>query len=117
MNKTKIFELLEQWKDLINIGEQKSRVKATKSKDGLLGRIKRTTGQPVIFDFDIYNDQKEIQNKLCKELPHLTNLIRSQPEIMDGYPWIRGDFIELYYEHYRIIIKKIRQFILKKTNI
>ena len=109
MNKIEILELLKQWNDLIDVGEQKSRIKATKNRNGILGRIKRTTGQPVIFDFYTYNDQKKIQDKLCRKLPNLTSLIRSQPEIMDGHPWIRGDFIELYYEHYRVVVDKLRR--------
>ena len=111
MNKIRVRKLLRQWTNLINIGEQTSKIKAAKSGDGLMARIKRTTGQPVIFDFDTYEDQKKIQNELCKELPQWADIIQSQPEIMDGYNWTRRDFIELYFEHFRMVIEKLQQII------
>lgn len=111
MNRIKIQALLEQWTELINVGEQASKEKADKNGDGLDGRIKRTTGKPVIFDFDTYKNQQKIQNLLCHELPEWTNIIRGQPDIMDNYAWRRGDFIELYYRHFRLIVEKLHRII------
>jgi hypothetical protein len=107
----KVLGLLDQWDQLIEAGELASKLKAGKVKDGLNGRIHRTTGMPVVFDFETYNDQKNLQNELCQELPQFANLIRSIPEIMDGYAWARRDFIELYFSHYQLVIQKIRKLI------
>ncbi len=115
MNEIKVRELLKQWTTLINMGEQASKTKAEKSPDGLLGRIKRTTGQPVIFDFETYDDQRIIQNSLCMELPQWSNVIRSKPEVMDGYQWTRSDFIELYFGHFRLVVEKLRRIIDQST--
>ncbi|GAF76308.1 unnamed protein product [marine sediment metagenome] len=117
MNHTKVQLLLKQWMEIIDASEQKSKEKARQSPNGLNGRIRRTTGQPVIFDFDTYQDQQKVQNLLCQELPQYANLIRSQPEIMDGYQWTRRDFIELYAEHFRLVVRKIQRIIDQATDV
>lgn len=117
MDAVKIKQTLKQWAIMLDIGEHKSKEKAKKNKDGLMGRIKRSTGQPVIFDFDTYDNQKEIQNTLCLELPEWSDVIRSKPEIMDGYNWIRNDFIELYFGHFRLVIEKIERIINRENAV
>jgi len=117
MNKIKVQTLLQQWIGLIDVSEHKSKMKARQSVTGLDGRIRRTIGKPVIFDFDTYQDQQKIQNSLCQELPHLANIVRSQPEIMDGYQWTRRDFIELYAEHFRLVVGKLQKIIDQATDV
>jgi len=116
MNLDKIFELLDKWDKLIKTGELASLKKAKQRDGGINGRIKRTTGTPIIFDFDTYQQQKKLQSKLCEALPQFADLIRSTPEIMDGYPWICRDFIELYFRHYKIVIKKLRRLITQEKS-
>ncbi len=111
MNKPVVQELLAQWVELIVVGERVSIEKASKNNEGLNGRIRRTTGKSVIFDFESYDEQVRIQNLLCKELPQWADVIRSQPEIMDGYSWTRRDFIELYFGHFRLVIEKLKKII------
>jgi len=115
VNETKIRQLLKQWGIMLDMGEHKSKEKASKNKDGLEGRIKRSTGQPVVFDFDTYDSQKEIQTTLCQELPGWADIIRSTPEIMDGYHWTRNDFIELYFGHFRLVIEKLERIVDKQN--
>jgi hypothetical protein len=110
MNKTVVQDLLTKWITCVRQGKMRSKQKAHQQKpDGLSGRIKRTTGKPVIFDFKSLSDQNIIQGLLCKELPELSSLILSEPEIMDGYSWTRKDFIDLYFRHFEIVIEKIRR--------
>jgi hypothetical protein len=109
MNRDNVTLLLREWVCLITRGETISKEKADKSLGGLLGRIKRTKGQPVVFDFETHNEQLKIQDELCSELPAWADVIRSQPEIMDGHPWTRGDFIELYYSHFRLVVEKLQK--------
>lgn len=111
MNKTKIQELLTDWTVLLKDGEKTSRDKAEKNTGGLSGRIKRTTGKPIIFDSDSHAEQERIQTKLCKELPEWTKQIKSEPAIMDGHNWIRSNFIYLYYSHYQMVIEKLQRVI------
>ena len=117
MNQTRVQELLKRWSVIIEIGERASRTKASKGGAGLMARIRRTTGKPVIFDFETYEDQKEIQNFLCKELPKWSDIILSKPEIMDGNAWTRGDFIELYYEHFRLVSQKLQRITNKAAAV
>jgi len=117
MNKTKVHELLAQWTEILDAGEQTSLKKAGKNTGGLGGIIRRTTGKPVIFDFDTYAKQTSIQNLLCFELPQFADIIRSQPEIMDGHPWICKDFIELYFEHFRLVVRKVKQTVNKAIDV
>ncbi len=112
MNKNKVSKLLYRWHTVIDAGEKISKKKAERIIDGgLTGRIKRTTGQPVVFDIETYEYQKSIQNDLCKELPQWSDLIHSKPEIMNGYPWIRRDFIELYFGHFRLVVEKLKRIV------
>ena len=115
MNETNIQKLLKQWTILINNGERISKTKAEKNTDGLMGRIKRTTGQPVVFDLETHNKQKEIQKSICQELPQWSDIILSEPEIMHGYSWTRYDFIELYFEHFRMVVEKLQRIINRRT--
>lgn len=111
MNKTKVDQLLDTWITTIKIGELSSTIKAKKGPGGINGRIKRTKGNPVIFDATYHSDQKIIQDNLCKELPKLSDIIRSEPEIMDGYAWTRKDFIFLYFSHFKMVVEKLKKII------
>lgn len=115
MNKTKIQKLLDHWLLVIETGENVSRTKAEQIIGGLLGRIKRTTGQPVVFDIKTHDNQTIIQNSLCHEIPQWSDLIRSQPALMDGYSWTRGDFIQLYFEHFRLVVEKLQRIVDRTT--
>ena len=115
INRDKIIQLLNQWETTLYHGELASLENASKIKDGLKGRIKKTTGPPVIFDFDSYDRQGIIQRELCREWPGLTEVILSVPDIMNGYAWTRSDFIELYFSYYRLVIQKLRR-IIEKTH-
>lgn len=115
MNGTKIQKLLKQWSVLIDHGEYMSRIKAEKNTDGLMGRIKRTKGPPIVFDLETHEHQKEIQKSIRKELPQWSDIIFSEPEIMHGYSWTRNDFIELYFEHFRMVVEKLQRIIDKQT--
>lgn len=116
MNKKATQKLLRQWTELLASGEQTSIAKAKVNHDGLHGRIRRTTGQPVIFDSQSHKNQCILQNALCKELPQWANIIRSKPEIMDGYNWTRKDFIELYFGHFRLVVEKLEK-IVDRTSV
>ena len=111
MDKSKIKTLLNKWVELIDTSKQISIKKASNAQGGLLGRIKRTTGKPVIFDSKTYDEQKTIQKSLCEELPKWADIITSQPQIMDGYPWIRKDFIELYFSHFDLVVEKLQRIV------
>ena len=117
MNGIKIQQLFERWDTVLELGEQTSKTKASKNSEGLNGRIRRTTGVPVVFDLETFEDQKEIQALLCEEMPQYADLIRSKPEIMDGYPWTRGDFIELYFGHFRLVLEKLRRIVGQTTDV
>lgn len=111
MNTTAIRTLLEQWTTSIDVGEKTSKNNAEKLPDGLLGKIKRATGQPVIFDLETYERQKKLQKAIRQECPQFADLVLSQPEIMDGFHWTRRDFIELYFSHYRLVVEKLHRII------
>lgn len=117
MNKNKVQTLIRKWSGLIDVNEAISKEKADQNTDGLRGRIKRTIGTPIVFDLKTHKDQQKIQNALCQELPQWNSLINSQPEIMDGHAWLRGDFIELYAEHFRIVVEKLKRITDKRTKV
>ncbi len=117
MDKDNVVKLLDLWTNALNKGESISKKKASRNAGGLEGRIKRTTGGPVIFDSETIAEQSVIQNSLCKELPQWADIIRSQPEIMDGYAWIRKDFIELYFRHFHIVVEKLHKIARQSVSV
>jgi hypothetical protein len=114
MNNKAVKELLKQWIDLLVYGKKTSKEKAESNPGGIDGRIRRTTGRPVIFDSEYHAKQLTLQDSLCKELPQWADVISSQPEIMDGYEWTRKDFIDLYFGHFLVVIEKLNR-IVKQT--
>lgn len=117
MNDVKVQQLLDRWDTLLEMGERASKEKASKNKGGIEGRIARTTGTPVIFDFETFGDQNSLQALLCQEIPQFADLIHSKPEIMDGHAWTRGDFIELYFGHFRLVVEKLRRLTGQTTDV
>jgi len=112
MDSERIKKLLKQWEQLLESGEKIIKKKLSKISDGgLNGRIRRVSGAPVVFDDKINSRQKEIQEKLLVHLPHLAELITSEPAIMDGYSWKRRDFVDLYFSHFRVVVYKIGQHV------
>ena len=117
MNEVVVKELLAEWAELIEKSKKACRKKAGKTPDGLKRRIKRTSGKPVVFDFKTYEQQQKIQNALCAELPKWADLIRSEPEIMNGYSWTSADFIDLYHSHFAVVVEKLNRVVLQKDNV
>ncbi len=117
MNVVVVKELLAEWIELIDESKKACIKKARKAADGLKKRIKRTSGKPVVFDFKTYEQQQRIQNALCAELPKWADLIRSEPEIMNGYSWTSSDFIDLYHSHFIVVVEKLNRIILQKGDM
>jgi len=117
VNKVVVKELLAQWIELIDDSKKACIKKAGKQVDGLKRRIRRTSGKPVVFDFETYERQQKIQNELCVELPKWADLIRSEPEIMNGFSWTIADFIDLYHSHFVVVVEKIGRVILQKDHM
>jgi len=101
--------LLEQWEDLLDNSHKKSCHNAKISYRNLNHKTQSPNNKPIIFDQDGYAKQTHIQAKLCSLLPDLKCIINAEPDIND-YNWKIGDYLELYFNHYRIIIQKIRKF-------
>jgi len=116
MNKTKILNLLDQWTAAITTGRVAATKGARRIDGGLFGRIKRTTGIPVIFDLESYESQTKIQKSLCEELPQWINIINSKPAI-SGYAWVRRDYIELYFNHFRLVVEKLHGIINRQNPV
>ncbi len=117
MNKVVVKELLAEWTELLEQSKKACLKKAGKIFGGLKRRITRTSGKPVVFDFKTYGQQQKIQDALCVELPKWADLIRSEPEIMNGYSWTSEDFIDLYHSHFAIVVEKLNRVILPKGNV
>jgi len=117
MNAIVVKELLAEWTELIIASRKACMKKANRTTGGLHRRIKRTTGKPVVFDFKTYEGQQRIQKALCVELPEWSDLIRSEPEIMNGYSWKSKDFIDLYHSHFTIVVEKLVRILLPKDNM
>ena len=112
INEVKIRVVLKDWKTAIELGRIEVLDKIKKLPNGLRGRIKRINGNPIIFGLKYHKDMIILRNQLCTELPHLADIIRSDPDLLDGFAWSRGDYVELYFSHYEMVIDKIRRALL-----
>lgn len=117
MNTIVVKELLAEWAELIVDSKKACRKKANQTAGGLHRRIKRTSGKPVVFDFRTYEEQQKIQKALCVELPGWSDLIRSEPEIMNGYSWTSKDFIDLYHSHFTVVVEKLGRILLQQDTM
>ena len=113
MNHESIEGLLTKWHGILIAAKMRIDSKIDQFSNGRDTRIKRTEGRPVVFDLRTAMQQKDIQDQLCVELPQLANVIRSEPAIQ-GYNWKVGDYVELYLQHYQLVIQKVREAI---TNV
>lgn len=117
MNTVVIKELLLEWAELIVDSKKACRRKAKQTAGGLHRRIKRTFGKHVVFDFKTYEEQQKIQKALCVELPEWSDLICSEPEIMNGYSWTSKDFIDLYHSHFNVVVEKLGRILLREDTV
>jgi len=108
-----IAELLNKWETIIRTGKKESLKKANSYTGGLSARITQLDRFPIVFDHKFDGEQKRIQKNITNESPELNNLINTLPEILRGYKWTRKDYIDLYFNHYSIVIEKIRKQISK----
>jgi len=113
VNSTKIKIILENWKQAIILGKKEAIEKINKMPDGKSGRIKRIVGSDIVFDLKYYRNLLAFRDQLCLELPHIADIIRSDPNLLDGYTWTRGDYVDLYFSHYEMVVDKIAQAISK----
>jgi len=79
-------------------------------KNGLDGRIPIKDNKRIIFDYPSDKRQTDAQQQLCYFRPDLTALITSEPQIDDG-EWKIEDYLELCYNHYLLVISKLRRII------
>lgn len=106
LKKATVGELIGEWLKVIILGTQQSRKNVKKMSDGLQTRIRPKENKLKILDHKTHIKQKEIQAALAKKLPDLKELIYSEPAITD-HDWKASDYMELYYEHYTIVVQKI----------
>ncbi len=106
--------LLDSWIEVNKTCAKDSRKNALRMKDGLEGRIIIKDKRRVIFDYPSDKRQLDIQQKLCHFRPDLTTLIISEPEIFEE-EWNIEDYLELCYNHYLIVIEKLRRIINAET--
>ena len=102
--------LLDSWIEVVKTCAKESRKNASRMKDGLNGRVIIKDGKRIIFDYPSDKRQMEIQEQLRYFRPDLTNLIMSEPSIFDE-EWKVEDYLELCYNHYILVIEKIRKII------
>ena len=106
LEKSTIGELIAEWLKVIILGAQQSRENAKSMSDGLQTRIRPKQNKPRVLDHKTHIRQKKIQEILAKKLPHLKELIYSEPAITD-HDWKASDYIELYYDHFTIVVQKL----------
>lgn len=108
MNKTRVDGLLSEWDFVLEDFSTRTIKQAELFANGPNTRIHRVEGPPLVFDITSSNKQKQIQESLSKELPDLKELINSEPAIQ-GHAWTVGDYVELYVEHYKLVIQKVTE--------
>ncbi len=109
MNKQEVKKLLAEWTIVLEEGRNTSNVNAKEIKgDDPSKRIHRITGSPVIFDRQSFNRQLNIQKELYKHMPKQRGLIKSEPAL-GGFAWPISDYIHLYFDHYELVVLKLKE--------
>lgn len=106
IEKNTVGKLIADWLEILIIGRQTAYKNAEAMSRGLNTRLKMKNSRPKILDHKTHLMQKNIQAVLVKKLPNLEHLICSEPAITD-HDWPAKDYIELYYDHYTIVIQKL----------
>lgn len=92
------------WEQLLETG----RIASNKKQKDPNKRIHRTTGSPIIFDRSSWKEQINIQKSLTHLMPEYKDLINSEPAL-NGYEWKTSDYIELFFDHYELVIYKLKE--------
>lgn len=106
IKKDTVGKLIADWLEILIIGRQTAYKNARAMSHGLNTRLKIKKSRPKVLDHKTHLIQKRIQATLVRRLPNLEHLICSEPAIMD-HDWLVEDYIELYYDHYTIVIQKL----------
>ena len=102
-------QLLRVWSLLLVSGRASSNKSAnTIKKTDPEKRIHRITGPPVVFDRVFCGAQIELQKSLSILMPEHVELINVEPDL-NGYHWKISDYIELYFDHYELIVAKLKE--------
>lgn len=110
IDKANIEALLSCWEHIMEEDAHIVRDKIAQLPGGINGRLKRMTGSVIVFNAEGRKQLQNIRLAITKMVPELKNLIMSDPDfLLEGHPWKRGDYVELYFEHYKILVDKIRQ--------
>ncbi len=111
MNKREIQQLLSLWKSTLRLGFNNSNdiVDEIRKRDPQK-KIHRTTGPPVIYDRLTFHSQIGLQAQLCKLMPEHIEIINSEPALT-GHDWPIKDYVELYYNHYNLVVTKLKEIL------
>jgi hypothetical protein len=101
----KIMKLLEDWESVLKQGRLNA-VKKAEKRRVLQKRIHRTSGPPIVYDRLSFQQQIKIQKTLSTLMPSYKKLINSTLSI-DNYKWKISDYIDLYFQHYKIVTIKL----------
>lgn len=103
--------LLNMWEKVNKENAKNSREKAISLKGGLDVKIKIKDNAVVIYDYKTTKMQQQIQKELTSIFPErYASIIASKPAIMD-FDWKVNDYLELYFNHYRVVIEKLKGII------
>lgn len=104
MNEFKVQQILNRWSDLI-VSTHKSAIDNTTDRDRVIVKDNK-----LLQNSYTTKEQKKIVDELCEELPQLENLIRSEP-YLENLEWKTLDCIEIVFNHYNIVIQKIKDYL------
>lgn len=109
-DKSHIEALLSCWEHLIEEDINIIHDKISNLPGGLNGRLKKKVGSVAVFNAEGRKRLQDIRQIIATAFPEMKDLIMSDPDfLLNGHHWKRGDYVELYFEHYKILIDKIRQ--------
>lgn len=107
MDKERVQGLIQEWCVILIQGKARAQLRYLTIPKIFVPR----TGPGVeVFDRMFYEEQYEIQMSLCEELPEFIQMMFSEPDL-DNDNWKVNDYIELYLNHYFLVITKIQEIL------
>jgi hypothetical protein len=108
---TEVQKMLKHWMDLLDEGQVNAVARARRMKHGLQTKVRDTAERPYVLDHKFDSSQRKMQQALERAMPQYKHIIWSTPAT-GGFEWKVGDYIELYFDHYRIVIQKLGEMTL-----
>lgn len=104
--KQRVHALLDHWERLLTEYREVSLQNVCRIRGGPEAQVCEKESKPLVMDQRLHRAQQGIQTELASILTTHREIVWATP-ILPG-DWQALDYLDLYVEHYRLVIEKLR---------